>query len=277
MNTILIISIVIVIIYLLSKEKMIEVFKTFVFAILIAVFLRSFAYEPFTIPSGSMKPNLLVGDFLFVSKFSYGFSKYSVPYGRYLPFDGRIFFSQVERGDIAVFKYPGDNKTDYIKRIIGLPGDTVKITNGVIYINDKPFEKKKVGNFQDFHRNGYLEKFDLYEEVNDKNKDYLVIDNTEFDGIISNNTNQNEIFDLNNTRNYTVPIGHYFVMGDNREHSSDSRILSQVGFVKEENLVGKAAMIFLSIKYSNKKLSLFGLTFGKYPEKIRLNRIGKLL
>ena len=277
MNTILIISIVIVIIYLLSKEKMIEVFKTFVFAILIAVFLRSFAFEPFTIPSGSMKPNLLVGDFLFVSKFSYGFSKYSVPYGRYLPFDGRIFFSQVERGDIAVFKYPGDNKTDYIKRIIGLPGDTVKITEGVIYINDKPFEKKKVGNFQDLHRNGYLEKFDLYEEVNDENKDYLVIDNTEFDGIISNNTNQNKIFDLNNTRNYTVPAGHYFVMGDNREHSSDSRILSQVGFVKEENLVGKAAMIFLSIEYSNKKLSFFGLTFGKYPKKIRLNRIGKLL
>ena len=277
MNTILIISIVVVIIYLLSKEKMIEVFKTFIFAILIAVFLRSFAFEPFTIPSGSMKPNLLVGDFLFVSKFSYGFSKYSVPYGRYLPFSGRIFFNNVERGDIAVFKYPGDNKTDYIKRIIGLPGDTVRVNEGVIYVNDKPFRKKKVGQFEDFHRNGYLEKFDLYEEINDKNIDYLVIDNTEFDGIIPSNSNQNEIFDLNNTRNYTVPSGHYFVMGDNREHSSDSRILSQVGFVKEENLVGKAAMIFLSIKYSSKKLSILGLTFGKYPEKIRINRIGKLL
>ena len=141
MNTILIILIIIVIIYLLSKEKMIEVFRTFVFAILIAVFLRSFAFEPFTIPSGSMKPNLLVGDFLFVSKFSYGFSKYSVPYGRYLPFNGRLFFSKPKRGDIAVFKYPGDNKTDYIKRIIGLPGDTVRITEGIILINDKPFKK----------------------------------------------------------------------------------------------------------------------------------------
>ena len=108
--------------------------------ILIAVFLRSFAFEPFTIPSGSMKPNLLVGDFLFVSKFSYGFSKYSVPYGRYLPFNGRLFFSKPKRGDIAVFKYPGDNKTDYIKRIIGLPGDTVRISEGIVLINDKPFK-----------------------------------------------------------------------------------------------------------------------------------------
>ena len=172
MNTILIISIVIVIIYLLSKEKVLDVFKTFIYAIAIAIFLRSFAFEPFTIPSGSMKPNLLVGDFLFVSKFSYGFSKYSVPYGRYLPFSGRIFYSKPKRGDIAVFKYPGDNKTDYIKRIIGLPGDTVKINNGLVYINDVVFKKKKVGNFQDFHRNGYLEKFVLFEETNDKKVSY---------------------------------------------------------------------------------------------------------
>ena len=108
---------------------MIEVFKTFVFAILIAIFLRSFAYEPFTIPSGSMKPNLLVGDFLFVSKFAYGYSKYSLPYGRYLPISGRIFYTPAKRGDVAVFKFPRDNKTDYIKRIIGLPGDNIQIKN----------------------------------------------------------------------------------------------------------------------------------------------------
>ena len=277
MNTILIISIIIVIIYLLSKEKMIEVFKTFIFAICIAVFLRSFAYEPFTIPSGSMKPNLLVGDFLFVSKFSYGFSKYSVPYGRYLPFNERIFYSKPVRGDIAVFKYPGDNKTDYIKRIIGLPGDTVRVTEGIIYINDIPIKKEKVGTFEDYHRNGYLEKFDLYKETNDKNIDYLVIDDVSFDGKLGSNFNDSEIFDLNNTNNYTVPLKHYFVMGDNREHSSDSRILSQVGFVKEVNLVGKAAMIFLSIKYSSEYTKLFGIKLGKFPSSIRLNRIGKLL
>ncbi len=277
MNAILIILIIIVIIYLLSKERMIEVFKTFIFAIFIAIFLRSFAFEPFTIPSGSMKPNLLVGDFLFVSKFSYGFSKYSIPYGRYMPFKGRLFFSRPNRGDIAVFKYPGDNKTDYIKRIIGLPGDTVRISEGVILINDKPFKKEKIGTFEDYHRNGYLEKFDLYNEKNDIGIEYLVIDDVSFDGILGSSLNQGKNFDLNNTNEYTVPKGHYFVMGDNREHSSDSRILSQVGFVNEQNLVGKAAMIFLSIKYSSENLELFGLRLGKYPDKIRFNRIGKFL
>ena len=149
---------------------MIEVFKTFIIAILVAVFLRSFAYEPFTIPSGSMKPNLLVGDFLFVSKFSYGYSKYSVPYGRYLPFKGRIFYSEPKRGDVAVFKFPGDNKTDYIKRIIGLPGDTISIKNGVVFVNDKKLSRIKNRNFEDMHRNGYLEKFNLISEKNNLEK-----------------------------------------------------------------------------------------------------------
>ncbi len=277
MNLILIISIVIVIIYLLSKEKMIEVFKTFIFAIVIAVFLRSVAYEPFTIPSGSMKPNLLVGDFLFVSKFSYGFSKYSVPYGRYLPFNGRLFFSKPRRGDIAVFKFPGDNKTDYIKRIIGLPGDVVRIKEGSIIINEKKIKRDKVGKFEDMHRNGYLEKFDLYKETISSDKKYLVIDDIAFDGVIGAYNSNGERFDVNNTMNYTVPEGHYFVMGDNREHSSDSRIVSQVGYVPEINLVGKGAMIFLSIEYGNKYLQLLGINLFKLPKSIRFERIGKLL
>ena len=121
---------------------MTEVFKTFFIAILVAIFLRSFAYEPFKIPSGSMKPNLLVGDFLFVSKFSYGYSKYSVPFGRYIPFDGRLFLREPKRGDVAVFKFPGDNKTDYIKRIIGLPGDQVKIEDGFVFVNEKNYREK---------------------------------------------------------------------------------------------------------------------------------------
>ncbi len=273
MNTILILLIIIVIIYLLIKEKMIEVFKTFIVAILVAVFLRSFAYEPFTIPSGSMKPNLLVGDFLFVSKFSYGYSSYSVPFGRYLPFNGRLFYNEPKRGDIAVFKFPGDNKTDYIKRIIGLPGDTISVKDGTVFVNNKELSRTKKGEFQDMHRNGYLESFDLIEEKNTEGKEYLVLDDKVFDGIINPNANEN-IFDVNNTKNYTVPNDHFFVMGDNREHSSDSRILSQVGYVPKNNLVGKAAIIFLSIEYSSNYLNLFGINFFKIPNSIRVNRIG---
>ena len=275
MNAILILLIIIVIIYLLIKERMIEVFKTFIIAILIAVFLRSFAYEPFTIPSGSMKPNLLVGDFLFVSKFSYGYSKYSVPYGRYLPFKGRVFYSEPKRGDIAVFKFPGDNKTDYIKRIIGFPGDTVSIKNGLVFVNNKELSKLKIGTFEDMHRNGYLEKFDKFQERNSDGKKYIVLDDKEFDGIINPNAREN-IFDVNNTKNYSVPDDHFFVMGDNREHSSDSRILSQVGYVPKENLVGKASLIFLSIEYSNKYFNLFGINFFKIPKSIRVDRLGHI-
>ena len=276
MNTILILLIIIVIIYLLIKDKMIEVFKTFLIAIFVAVFLRSFAYEPFTIPSGSMKPNLLVGDFLFVSKFSYGYSKYSVPYGRYFPFEGRFLYREPKRGDVAVFKFPGDNKTDYIKRIIGLPGDEIKIVNGLVYVNGKEQIKNNIGIFEDMHRYGYLEKFNLIEEENILGKKYLVLDDISFDGVINSSDNQNN-FDVNNTKNYTVPNDHFFVMGDNREHSSDSRILSHVGYVPKDNLVGKAALIFLSIEYSNKNISFFGLNFFKIPKSIRINRIGNTL
>ncbi len=276
MNTILIITIIILAIYLLSKEKTLEVFKTFIYAILIAVFLRSFAYEPFTIPSGSMKPNLLVGDFLFVSKFSYGFSRFSVPFGRYIPIKGRVFFSEPKRGDIAVFKYPGDNKTDYIKRIIGLPGDNISIENGTVFVNNIPVERSNIGIFEDMHRNGYMEKFDLIKEKNNDGKEYLVLDDQNFNGIIGSDPN-NIILDVNNTKNYSVPVEHYFVMGDNREHSSDSRILDQVGYVAKDNLVGKAAIIFLSIEYSTKYIEIMGLKLLKLPKLVRINRIGKLL
>jgi len=276
MNTILMLLIMAVIIYLLIKEKMIEVFKTFFIAIIVAIFLRSFAYEPFKIPSGSMKPNLLVGDFLFVSKFSYGYSKYSVPFGRYIPFDGRLFFSEPKRGDVAVFKFPGDNKTDYIKRIIGLPGDQVKVEDGFVFVNEKKLLRNNKGIFEDMHRHGYPEKFNLIEEENNAGKKYFVLDDVSFDGVI-NSSNSDNFLDVNNTKNYTVPNNHYFVMGDNREHSSDSRILSHVGYVPKDNLVGKAALIFLSIESSNKSLSLFGINLLKIPKAIRINRIGNLL
>ena len=268
MNTILMLLIIAVIIYLLIKEKMIEVFKTFVVAILVAIFFKSFAYEPFTIPSGSMKPNLLVGTFYLFLNFLM-----AIVVTQYLLEDTcrfqAIFYNAPKRGDVAVFKFPGDNKTDYIKRIIGLPGDNVTIKNGIVYVNEVELQRKKVGNFEDMHRNGYLEKFELIEEKNSIGKKYLVLDDLEFDGVVNPGAIDN-LFDVNNTKNYTVPADHFFVMGDNREHSSDSRILSQVGYVPRDNLVGKAALIFLSVEYSDKYLSIFGVNIFKIPKSIRI-------
>jgi len=278
MNPILIILIVIVLIFLLSKDGFYEVIKTLFFAMIIALSIRSFAYEPFSIPSGSMKPTLLVGDFLFVSKFSYGFSRYSVPFGRYFPIKGRVFFKQPKRGDVAVFKFPRDNKTDYIKRIIGLPGDIVRVSEGIIFINDKPVPRTKVGLFEDYHRDGYLERYDKYKEQISNEREYFILDDIDFAGTFLQQMDNSSLhFDVNNTKNYTVPAGHYFAMGDNREHSSDSRILKRVGFIPEENLVGRAEMLFFSIQFTNESIVIFGKSFFKIPAKIRLERIGNLL
>src|SRR5688572_7767311 len=121
-----------------------ETVRTVVYAVLIALVLRTFAFEPFSIPSGSMLPTLLVGDYLFVSKYSYGYSRYSLPWG--LPIiDGRVLASEPERGDVAVFKLPTDNSTDYIKRIVGLPGDRIQVVDGVLHINEEPVELQRVG------------------------------------------------------------------------------------------------------------------------------------
>ncbi len=279
MNPILIGLIVIVLIFLFSKEGIVDVFKTLVFAILIALSIRSFAFEPFSIPSGSMKPTLLVGDFLFVSKYSYGYSRYSVPFGRYIPLSGRLMYSQPERGDVAVFKFPKDNKTDYVKRIIGLPGDVVKVTNGVVYVNNIPIERERVGFFEDFHRDGYPEKYNLYREEVSETREYFTLDDISFEGIFSQRSNDNKIvaFDVNNTNNYTVPSGHFFAMGDNREHSSDSRIIHQVGFIPKDNLVGKAEILFFSIEFSKYPLEILGKSLFKVPAKIRTQRIGNFL
>ena len=172
------------------------------------------------------------------------------------------FFREPKRGDVAVFKFPGDNKTDYIKRIIGLPGDQIKIEDGNVFVNEKKLLRNNKGIFEDMHRHGYPEKFNLIEEENNAGKKYFVLDDISFDGVI-NSSDSDNFLDVNNTKNYTVPNNHYFVMGDNREHSSDSRILSHVGYVPKDNLVGKAALIFLSIESSNKSLSLFGINLLK--------------
>jgi len=234
----------------------VENFKTFSIAILIALTLRTFAFEPFSIPSGSMKPTLLEGDYLFVSKYSYGYSRHSFPmsFPGYL---GRIFGSFPERGDVAVFKFTKNTKIDYIKRIIGLPGDKIQIKNGVLFLNDKAVNRKSMGLWSAKDRNNVMYTYDKYEEKLSDNVVYEVLD-----------ASPNGMLD--NTDVYTVPEGHFFAMGDNRDQSSDSRILSQLGFIPFENLVGKAQIIFYS---RDREESLWKLWL--WPSSIRVERLFK--
>ena len=207
-----------------------ENIRTLVYAVLIALGIRTFFYEPFNIPSGSMKPTLYIGDFLFVSKYAYGYSRYSLPGGFDL-FEGRIMEALPERGDIAVFKYPRDNATDYIKRIIGLPGDRIQVQRGVLYINDRPVPRERIEDFIDPEEGTRIAQ---YVETLPNGVRYHTLDVT----------SQGEVDD---TPVYTVPPGHLFAMGDNRDNSIDSRYLGQVGFVPVVNLVGRAEVIFFSV------------------------------
>ncbi|WP_207478995.1 signal peptidase I [Arenibaculum pallidiluteum] len=208
-----------------------ETVRTLFWAILIALGVRTFAFEPFNIPSGSMIPTLLVGDYLFVSKFSYGYSRYTVAFG--LPiFDGRILGSEPERGDIAVFKLPLDGKTDYIKRIIGLPGDRIQVTGGILHINGQPVKRERVEDFV-YTDKGRTIRTAQFVETLPNGRTHRIIEESDF-GF------------ADNTREFTVPPGHYFAMGDNRDNSTDSRF-PDVGFVPAENLVGRAEVIFLSL------------------------------
>ena len=209
-----------------------ESFKTVIYAVLIALVVRTFAYEPFHIPSGSMKPTLLIGDYLFVSKFSYGYSKYSFFYP--LPgLKGRVGNGAPKRGDIVVFKLPRDNSTDYIKRLVGLPGDRIQVQGGILLINDEPVPRQRIEDFELVGRGGYSRKVQQYIETLPNGVSYRVLDSDPFGT-------------LDNTDVYVVPDQHYFFMGDNRDHSSDSRVLNNVGYVPVENLLGRAEILFFS-------------------------------
>jgi len=231
-----------------------ETVKTIVYAVLIAIVVRTVAYEPFNIPSGSMEPTLLVGDYLFVSKFSYGYSRYSLPYSLPL-FEGRLFFDEPERGDVAVFKLPTDNRTDYIKRIIGLPGDRIQVRGGLLHINGQPVQRRRVDDYVAATPWGTTRRMAQFVETLPNGREHLVLE-------------RSDSAELDNTGVYEVPPGHYFAMGDNRDNSQDSRVLSKVGFVPVQNLVGRAEFLFFSTNGAAELWEVwnwpFAIRFGRF-------------
>ena len=210
-----------------------EFIRTLIYAVLIALVVRTLAYEPFNIPSGSMKPTLLIGDYLFVSKFSYGYSKYSLPTFGVDIFDGRIFGSEPDRGDVAVFRNPVQPGVDFIKRIVGLPGDRIQMIDGVLNINEVAVKMESDGTFAD-RGCGNVRDLPQFIETLPNGVSHLLLD--DIPGAR-----------LDNTDVYVVPDGHFFAMGDNRDHSADSRVLPRLGYVPMENLIGRAEFIFFSV------------------------------
>ena len=227
--------------------------KTLIGALLIAILIRSLIIQPFYIPSSSMEPNLLVGDRIFVSKFSYGYSKHSFPFSP--NFSNKRFLSkEPTQGDLVVFKTPSDNRTDYIKRLIGLPGDEIQFINGELFINKNKIKRKKIDNIFQIRCGNFLLETNTYIETLPNGTEHLVT--------------YNKKGSLQNTKIYKVPNNHYFLMGDNRDCSKDSRFLEEVGYVKKLNLVGKAKIIFFS--NDTKKNSMF--KFWNIHKSFRLER-----
>ena len=241
---------------MLNKNFFIENFKTLFYALVIAVIIRSLLIQPFYIPSSSMEPNLLVGDRIFVTKYSYGYSKHSFPFSPPV-FKGRIIATEPQRGDVVVFKTPADNRTDYIKRLIGLPGDRIQFIDSNLYINNTEVMKSRVSkNDKIYCGNKELNVF-TFEELLSNGKKYKSV--------------YLKDFTFQNSDPFVVPDQHYFFLGDNRDCSKDSRFLASVGYVHKDNLVGKARFIFFS---SDRSIgSIF--SFWKWNESIRLNRFFK--
>ncbi len=216
-----------------SDEGIIGTVRTIVYAVIIALAVRTLAYEPFNIPSGSMKPTLLVGDYLFVSKFSYGYSDYSLGFGTDLDlFQGRVFDAEPERGDVVVFRQPTNTSVDFIKRLVGLPGDRIQMVDGVLHVNDVAVRLEEEAAFEDSSCSSFRQ-VPSYAETLPGGVRHSVLNLTD--------TNR-----LDNTPEYVVPDGHYFMMGDNRDSSNDSRVMNVVGFVPKENLIGRAEFLFFS-------------------------------
>tara|TARA_B100000963_G_scaffold356271_1_gene376067 strand:+ start:1680 stop:2417 length:738 start_codon:yes stop_codon:yes gene_type:complete len=230
--------------------------KTLIGALIIAVLIRSLLIQPFYIPSSSMEPTLLVGDRIFVSKYTYGYSKHSFPFSP--NFTNKRFFSKSpKRGDLVVFKTPADNRTDYIKRLIGMPGDTIQFISGELIINDKKIKRKLSDNTQIIRCGNFLLETNTYLETLPNGLQHLVA--------------YKKRGSLQNSKKYKVPLEHYFLLGDNRDCSKDSRYLDSVGYVSSLNLVGEAKLIFFS--NDTKKSSL--LKFWNLHKSFRLDRLFK--
>ena len=244
----------------MKKDKLVKIIleniKTIFGALLIAIMIRSLIIQPFYIPSSSMEPTLLIGDRIFVSKYTYGIGKHSFPFSPNV-YDKRIFYDQPIRGDLVVFKTPADNRTDYIKRLIGLPGDEIQFKEGDIYINKKKIIKKKIINNLKIRCGKFLLDVDSFEETLPNGKNYLAV--------------YSKKGTLKNTQVFKVPKDHFFLLGDNRDCSRDSRYLDSVGYVSYLNLVGKAQIIF----FSNDTVQGSLLKFWNLKNSFRFKRIFK--
>tara|TARA_Y100000768_G_scaffold363760_1_gene323680 strand:+ start:577 stop:1311 length:735 start_codon:yes stop_codon:yes gene_type:complete len=241
---------------MITRKSVIENIKTLFYALIIAVIIRSLLLQPFYIPSSSMEPTLLVGDRLFVTKYSYGYSKHSFPFSPPI-LKNRIMFSEPKRGDVVVFKTPADNRTDYIKRLIGLPGDKIQFKDSNLIINDNLILRTQLSNNDKIYCGKNTIDAILFEEILPNKK--------------SHKTAYMKNFPQQTSDVFSVPNDHYFYLGDNRDCSKDSRFLSSVGYVHRNNLVGKAQFIFFS---SDKSIGSF-FAFWKWHKSIRLKRFFK--
>jgi signal peptidase I len=229
-----------------------ETVSVIVQALLLALVIRTLLFQPFSIPSGSMRPTLLEGDYLFVTKWAYGYSRHSLPFSPDI-FSGRIWGSDPARGDVVVFKFPPNPSLDYIKRVVGLPGDRIQMRDGELIINGEAVKREKIGQIDNPDITEVSRPVDVYRETLSNGVSYDTLDIT-----------PNSIGD--NTREFVVPEGNFFMMGDNRDNSSDSRF--SVGYVPAENLVGRANIIFFSIADGASPLEIW-----KWPTALRASRL----